>query len=78
MILPDNTLKFLIVVGDTLDSYAFDGSRVRKWNLNADDYGEKWEESDVIGCCIDLDEGCVEFFRYVGKKKEENATSNCI
>ncbi|KAK3927051.1 E3 ubiquitin-protein ligase RNF123 [Frankliniella fusca] len=50
-------------VGDTYDSYAFDGCRVRKWNMTADDYGEKWEEDDVIGCCIDLDAGCVEFFR---------------
>ncbi|XP_034235683.1 E3 ubiquitin-protein ligase RNF123-like isoform X2 [Thrips palmi] len=50
-------------VGDTFDSYAFDGSRVRKWNISAEDYGEKWEEGDIIGCCIDLDEGCLEFFR---------------
>lgn len=50
-------------VGDTPDSYGFDGSRVRKWNVTAEDYGEKWEEGDVIGCCIDLDEGCIEFFR---------------
>ncbi|KAE8746279.1 hypothetical protein FOCC_FOCC006951 [Frankliniella occidentalis] len=50
-------------VGDTYDSFAFDGSRVRKWNMTAEAYGEKWEEDDIIGCCIDLDDGCVEFFR---------------
>ncbi|KAJ1523929.1 hypothetical protein ONE63_010478 [Megalurothrips usitatus] len=50
-------------VGDTSDSFAFDGSRIRKWNVLAEGYGEKWEEDDIIGCCIDLDDGCVEFFR---------------
>lgn len=33
--------------------------------MTAEDYGEKWEEGDLIGCCIDLDEGFVEFFRFV-------------
>jgi hypothetical protein len=27
-------------VGDTTDSYAYDGHRVRKWNLSASPYGE--------------------------------------
>ena len=52
-------------IGDTPDSFAYDGSRVRKWNVTAENYGEKWEEDDVIGCCIDLHEGFVEFFRLV-------------
>ena len=36
-------------VGDTADSYAYDGHRVRKWNLSASAYGEvcdgQWTES---------------------------------
>ncbi|XP_070396204.1 E3 ubiquitin-protein ligase RNF123-like [Dermacentor albipictus] len=50
-------------VGDTIDSYAFDGNRVRKWNVATYTYGEAWVAGDVIGCCIDLDKGTVHFYR---------------
>ncbi|KAK7493950.1 hypothetical protein BaRGS_00014832, partial [Batillaria attramentaria] len=50
-------------VGDTPDSYAYDGSRLRKWNVRTYKYGEAWLTGDVITCAIDLDEGGVEFFR---------------
>ncbi|KAH8030034.1 hypothetical protein HPB51_006466 [Rhipicephalus microplus] len=50
-------------VGDTADSYAFDGNRVRKWNVATYKYGEAWVAGDVIGCCIDLDNGTVNFYR---------------
>lgn len=50
-------------VGDTADSYAYDGSRLRKWNVRTYKYGEAWLTGDVITCAIDLDEGFVEFFR---------------
>lgn len=50
-------------VGDTTDSYAFDGNRVRKWNVATYKYGEAWVAGDVIGCCIDLDNGTVHFYR---------------
>ncbi|KAL1441118.1 hypothetical protein MTO96_008859 [Rhipicephalus appendiculatus] len=50
-------------VGDTIDSYAFDGNRVRKWNVATYKYGEAWVAGDVIGCCIDLDNGTVHFYR---------------
>ncbi|KAL8611258.1 hypothetical protein ACOMHN_013689 [Nucella lapillus] len=50
-------------VGDTPDSYAYDGSRLRKWNVRTYKYGEAWLTGDVISCALDLDQGCVEFFR---------------
>lgn len=50
-------------VGDALDSYAIDGKRVRKWNKSYQGYGQAWMPGDVIGCCIDLDEGEISFLR---------------
>ncbi|XP_025107715.1 E3 ubiquitin-protein ligase RNF123-like isoform X1 [Pomacea canaliculata] len=50
-------------VGDTPDSYAYDGTRLRKWNVKTFKYGEAWLSGDVISCAIDLDNGTVEFFR---------------
>ncbi|XP_012075216.1 E3 ubiquitin-protein ligase RKP isoform X2 [Jatropha curcas] len=50
-------------VGDADDSYAFDGKRVRKWNKEAEPYGQSWVVGDVIGCCIDLDHDEILFYR---------------
>ena len=50
-------------VGDAEDSYAFDGKRVKKWNNESKPYGQPWVIGDVIGCCIDLDEGKISFYR---------------
>lgn len=41
-------------VGDAPDSYAYDGKRVKKWNVRSQNYGEAWTTGDVIGACIDL------------------------
>ena len=41
-------------VGDHSNSYAYDGSRIKKWNINKHNYGKSWEKGDVVGCCIDL------------------------
>jgi Kip1 ubiquitination-promoting complex protein 1 len=49
--------------GDSRDSYAYDGNRVRKWNGSTAIYGETWQVGDTIGCCLDLDEGVVEYLR---------------
>ena len=59
--------------GDTPDSYAYDGNRLRKWNQSTAPYGETWQNGDIIGCCIDLDEGKIEFYRY---RKLENFTTD--
>ncbi|XP_026728295.1 E3 ubiquitin-protein ligase RNF123-like isoform X3 [Trichoplusia ni] len=50
-------------VGDTAHSYAYDGGRVRKWNVATSPYGQAWLPGDVIGSCIDLDRGTLEFYR---------------
>lgn len=50
-------------VGDAPDSYAYDGKRVRKWHVGSERYGEHWLVGDVIGCCIDVDKGEIEFFQ---------------
>ncbi|XP_050673064.1 E3 ubiquitin-protein ligase RNF123-like isoform X3 [Leptidea sinapis] len=50
-------------VGDTANSYGYDGGRVRKWNVATSPYGVAWLPGDVIASCIDLDKGTLEFFR---------------
>ncbi|KAK3102538.1 hypothetical protein FSP39_012050 [Pinctada imbricata] len=50
-------------VGDTKDSYSYDGSRLRKWNVKTRKYGEAWLAGDVISCAIDCDEGIISFYR---------------
>lgn len=50
-------------VGDADDSYAYDGRRVKKWNKEAETYGQTWVVGDVIGCCIDLDHDEISFYR---------------
>uniref|UniRef100_A0A3Q3K7H0 E3 ubiquitin-protein ligase RNF123 n=1 Tax=Monopterus albus TaxID=43700 RepID=A0A3Q3K7H0_MONAL len=48
-------------VGDTPDSYAYDGNRVRKWNVTTTNYGKSWAAGDIVSCLIDLDEGAITF-----------------
>ncbi|CAH2097646.1 unnamed protein product [Euphydryas editha] len=50
-------------VGDTANSYGYDGGRVRKWNVATSQYGQSWLPGDVIGSCIDLDKGTLEYYR---------------
>ena len=50
-------------VGDAPDSYAYDGGRVKRWNCSPHDYGEAWRVGDVIGVCLDLDDGTITFYR---------------
>ncbi|XP_039628997.1 E3 ubiquitin-protein ligase RNF123 [Polypterus senegalus] len=49
-------------VGDTPDSYAYDGNRVRKWNVTTTNYGKSWAAGDIVSCLIDLDEGNISFY----------------
>ncbi|XP_068170917.1 E3 ubiquitin-protein ligase RNF123 [Antennarius striatus] len=48
-------------VGDTPDSYAYDGNRVRKWNVTTTNYGKSWAAGDIVSCLIDLDDGTITF-----------------
>lgn len=50
-------------VGDTPDSYAYDGNRQRKWNVATYKYGAMWQCGDIISCTLDLEEGVVKFYR---------------
>jgi Kip1 ubiquitination-promoting complex protein 1 len=50
-------------VGDNETSYAYDGYRVKKWNLDNSPYGESWAAGDVIGTLIDFDEREITFYR---------------
>ncbi|XRA97558.1 E3 ubiquitin-protein ligase RKP [Pycnococcus provasolii] len=50
-------------VGDASDSYAYDGKRVKKWNVASQPYGQPWECGDVIGCVLDVDKGTASFYR---------------
>ncbi|XP_021342759.1 E3 ubiquitin-protein ligase RNF123-like isoform X1 [Mizuhopecten yessoensis] len=50
-------------VGDTVRSYAYDGSRLRKWNVKTHRYGEQWLTGDVITCALDCDAGTATFYR---------------
>lgn len=50
-------------VGDSVDSFSYDGRRVKKWNVSCHNYGQRWAPGDVITCCIDLEAGTVSFYR---------------
>ena len=50
-------------IGDFPHSYAYDGQRVKKWNVTCQTYGHAWVPGDVIGCCLDLDGGEIWFRR---------------
>jgi len=50
-------------MGDSDNSYAYDGYRVKKWNENSTTYGENWSAGDVIGTLIDFEAKEISFFR---------------
>nr|XP_006822492.1 PREDICTED: E3 ubiquitin-protein ligase RNF123-like [Saccoglossus kowalevskii] len=52
-----------IGVGDTEDSYSYDGNRIRKWNIATSKYGDEWQTGDVVSCMIDADNGIISFAR---------------
>jgi ATP-dependent RNA helicase DDX1 len=44
-------------------SFGFGGTGKKSHNKNFDDYGEPFGKSDVIGCCLDLDQFEVRFLK---------------
>ncbi|KAH3732863.1 E3 ubiquitin-protein ligase RKP [Pelomyxa schiedti] len=50
-------------VGDSPDSFAYDGNRVKKWSNGAGKYGQQWAPFDVIGSCIDFEKREISFYR---------------
>ncbi|KAK0098177.1 hypothetical protein PV326_010611 [Microctonus aethiopoides] len=60
-------------VGDTVNSYSYDGNRMRKWNVSTNKYGEPWLSGDIIGCTLNMDNGTIDFYRngrHMGKAFE--------
>ncbi|KAG2984339.1 hypothetical protein PC118_g8927 [Phytophthora cactorum] len=49
-------------VGDHTNSWAFDGFRCKKWNVNSYDYGEQWKADDVVGVLLDTDRMEISYF----------------
>ncbi|KAF2361868.1 SPRY domain [Trinorchestia longiramus] len=50
-------------VGDTPDSYSYDGNRQRSWNTSSRKYGDTWQSGDVITCGIDMDKRSITYYR---------------
>ncbi|XP_051159661.1 E3 ubiquitin-protein ligase RNF123-like isoform X2 [Leptopilina boulardi] len=50
-------------VGDDPCSYAYDGNRIKKWNVAPEKYGEPWLSGDIIGCALDMSIGTIDFYR---------------
>ena len=51
------------LLGDTFDSYAYDGNRQRRWNMATFKYGELWQNGDIISCLIDMKLGQISYLR---------------
>ncbi|KAL3667951.1 hypothetical protein V7S43_006828 [Phytophthora oleae] len=49
-------------VGDHANSWAFDGFRCKKWNVNSYDYGEQWKTGDVVGVLLDTERLDISYF----------------
>jgi len=50
-------------VGDDAKSWAYDGSRQKKWNSGSEYYGQYWYTGDHIGVALDLDNKKMNFYR---------------
>lgn len=50
-------------VGDTVNSYGFDGSKQRLWHVNTRKYGPYWRSGDIFGICLNMDDGQIEYYR---------------
>jgi hypothetical protein len=49
-------------VGDDTCSWGVDGVRVKAWgDGGGHDYGQAWQEGDIIGCAANLDTGAISF-----------------
>lgn len=42
-------------VGDHVHSWAYDGLRMKKWNVSCEPYGKRWHAGDVVGVLVDMD-----------------------
>eukprot|EP01083_Nonionella_stella_P159539 520531_1 len=51
-------------IGDSRNSWAYDGWRQKKWNGDNSRYGGdiKWKTGDIVGCCLDYDHGEIRYY----------------
>ncbi|KNC85365.1 hypothetical protein, variant 1 [Sphaeroforma arctica JP610] len=50
-------------VGDEVDSFSYDGCRLKKWNVKPEPYGEAWVQGDTLGMMLDCDNGQISYCR---------------
>lgn len=51
-------------VGDTENSYGYDGSKRKFWHVQPIKYGScNWRTGDILGICLDMNEGCLTYYR---------------
>lgn len=50
-------------IGDDSTSFAYDGQRRLKWNMNSSPYGESWTHGDIIGARINFKNKEISFYR---------------
>lgn len=51
-------------VGDTENSYAYDGSKQKAWHIESHQYGSTyWRTGDIFSICLDLDQGTLKYYR---------------
>lgn len=51
-------------VGDTRNSYGLDGSKRRIWHIyTRNQYGPYWRSGDILGVCLDMERGTIEYHR---------------
>jgi len=48
-------------VGDGPSSWAFDGWRRYRWHISATEWGCRWQQGDIVGCLVDMDEMRISF-----------------
>ncbi|XP_065188366.1 ryanodine receptor 3-like isoform X2 [Sycon ciliatum] len=47
--------------GSDQNAFVFDGFLARKWNNGSETFGRTWQEHDVIGCLLDLEQRTISF-----------------
>jgi len=47
--------------GDGPSSWAYDGWRRYRWHSSATEWGCRWQEGDIVGCMVDMDEKIISF-----------------
>ena len=47
--------------GDGPSSWAYDGWRRYRWHNNATEWGCRWQEGDIVGCLVDMDQKEITF-----------------